>query len=331
MRNLFTILLLIVSVLVVGQTNNTTEEIKYWKSIADSNDTVAYREYLNRYGGSGLYYDEAITRIILSKTSGKQAQSKNIECCFYSNNSGKFGGRFVVRFDAEQSKLWFRHVNYDTVRSNLAISRDFYENQATINMSRGTWEYKEAIERDREAIERSKYAKYEKNRNKRSEMLQKAEHAKSPEYYKNAWTADEEYKYDPMKSTSTRDVYFKRDVLFLIKQELIAIGRPDTHVSSIYLYSNEAFILFDGDWKRVGDRVYSVDQSRRHEPHFEYIIEKIMQGYRYIAISKDKSSSIMWFEEDENLDGQILEKRNSYRVPKEELLPKAVNYDFLNK
>ena len=47
--------------------------------------------------------------------------------------------------------------------------------------------------------------------------------------------------------------------------------------------------------------------------------------------SKDKSSFIMWFEEDDNLDGKILEKREYKRVPKEELLPKAVNYDFLNE
>ena len=80
MRNLFTLLLLVVSFLAVGQTNNTTEEIKYWKSIAESNDTVAYRQYLNRYGETGLYYDEAITRITLLKTSGKQAQSNSVEC-----------------------------------------------------------------------------------------------------------------------------------------------------------------------------------------------------------------------------------------------------------
>ena len=87
----------------------------------------------------------------------------------------------------------------------------------------------------------------------------------------NAWTTDEEYEYDPMKSTSARDVFFKRDIL------------------------------------------------------------NAMQGYRYIAFSKDKSSFIMWFEEGDNLDGVIIEKREYKRVLKEELLPKAVNYDFLNE
>lgn len=60
-------------------------------------------------------------------------------------------------------------------------------------------------------------------------------------------------------------------------------------------------------------------------------VEKKIYGYRYYAISKDKSSIITWFEDDNNLDGVIREKNEYYRVPKEEFLPKAVNYDFLNE
>lgn len=56
-----------------------------------------------------------------------------------------------------------------------------------------------------------------------------------------------------------------------------------------------------------------------------------MQGYKYIAFSKNKFSIIMWFEEDGNLDGYIREKREYKRIPKEDLLPKAVKYDFLNE
>ena len=126
MKNLFTILLLVVSFLAVGQTNNTTEEIKYWKSIADSNDTVAYRQYLNRYGENGLYKDEAITRITLLRTSGKQVQSKRIECCFY--RIPYEGNHSVVRFESGQNEIWFKSSYYDTIRSNLAVSSDFYEN-----------------------------------------------------------------------------------------------------------------------------------------------------------------------------------------------------------
>lgn len=327
MKNLFTLLLLVVSFLAVGQTNNTSEEIKYWKSIADSNDTVAYRQYLNRYGENGLYKDEAITRITLLKTSGQQIQSNTVECCFYSRYIGPKNVEYVVRFDDNHSKVWFRHIDYDTVRSNLAVSRDFYENQTTIALSRGTKEYKNAIRNDKKAIDEAEYAqKYEKNRRKKSEIFQKAEQAKSPDYYENAWTADEKYEYDPMKSTSARDVYFKRDKLYEVH----------FHKNSGYI-THEMTYAYDDD-----DILLSKDYARDLIEHLQYrdiycingvCYEKIktMQGYRYIAISKDKSSIIMWFEEEENLDGQIFEKRTYYRVPKEDLLPKAVDYDFLNE
>lgn len=86
MKNLLTLILLVISLLAFGQSNSQSleVEIKYWKSIAESNDTVAYREYLQRYGEDGLYKDEALTRITLLKTSGKQTQSKSAECFFYS-------------------------------------------------------------------------------------------------------------------------------------------------------------------------------------------------------------------------------------------------------
>ena len=127
MKNLLTLLLLVISVLAFGQSDSQSieVEIKYWKSIAESDDTVAYREYLQRYGEDGLYKDEALTRIALLKTSGKQPQSKSIECHFYSQSNPKEIS-YVVRFDAEQSKVWLKPINYDTVRSNLAGSRDFY-------------------------------------------------------------------------------------------------------------------------------------------------------------------------------------------------------------
>lgn len=315
MRNLFTILLLIVSILAVGQTNNTTEEIKYWKSIADSNDTVAYRQYLNRYGETGLYYDEAITRIALLKTSGKQVHNKNIECCFYGSPGN---GTFAVRFDSNHDKIWFKLNKYDTIRSNLAVSSDFYESQATLALSRGTWEYRKAIQDDKEAIseaDRASNGYYTRKEKKRK--LQRAEQAKSPEYYKNAWTADEEYEYAPMKSTSVRDVYFKQDKLYEIHYHK-QWPSGYTLEKTIYLYDDEYHTNYD--WWIEHFRM----NNMKHET-------KSMQGYRYAAFSKDKSTFIMWFEEDCNLDGVIYEKREYKRIPKENLLPKAVNYDFLNE
>lgn len=335
MKNLLTLLLLVISLLASGQSDSQSleVEIQYWKSIAESNDTVAYREYLNRYGENGLYYDEAITRIALLKTSGKQVQPKNIECCFYSRYTSAVNIKYVIRFDAEQGKVWLKPINYDTVRSNLAVSRDFYEDQSTIALSRGTQKYKDAIWNDKKAIEEAEYArKHEKNRRKKSKIIQKAEQAKSPDDYKNAWTTDEEYQYDPMKSTSARVVYFKRECLHQfdhIKYDYYTDNYGKTrhnkrHVT-LYVYSDDQYndkYYEHKDNKKVWDGGWLTD---------EYEKTKTMQGYRYIAISKDKSSFIMWFEEDDNLDGVILEKREYKRVPKEELLPKAVNYDFLNE
>lgn len=349
MKNLFTLLLLVISPLAIGQTNNTSEEIKYWKSIADSNDTVAYRQYLNRYGETGLYKDEAITRIILLKTSGKQAQSKSVECCFYSRYIGPTvytdpkSVEYIVRFDDNQDKIWLKYSKYDTIRSNLSISKDFYESQVTTVLSRGsislmthspisgnitdddnstlsgvsvvathtpsgvqygtetnasgnyylcnirpggpyTIEYRKVgfktVKQKGVTVTLGKTKILNVLMNEITGEVSIAADAFSPGDYKNAWTVDDEYEYTPMKSTSERDVYFRR-------------GK-----SNVYDHRSETTIT--------------------------------MQGYRYIAFSKDKSSFIMWFEEDDNLDGQIFEKRNYYRVSKEELLPKAVNYDFLN-
>lgn len=342
MKNLFTLLLLVVSFLAVGQTNNTTEEIKYWKSIADSNDTVAYRQYLNRYGENGLYKDEAITRIALLKTSGKQTHSNSIECCFYNIPSAPLvlipkEYHSVVRFDSDLNKVWIKHTNYDCIRSNLAISRDFYESQAVLALLRGTREYENAIRNDNKAMEDAEYAKkYEKNHRKKLEILQKAEQAKSSEYYKNAWTADEEYEYVPMKSTSARDVYFKRDNLYEFDRVFWGYsfkGHSESDPAQhfiFYVYSDDYY----NDKYYIENRDHHDEMDIRDEMmHLvgRYKITKTMQGYRYIAISKDKSSIIMWFEDDDNLDGKIYEKREYKRINKEELLPKKANYDFLNE
>lgn len=335
MKNFLTLLLLVISLLVSGQSNSQSleVEIKYWKSIAESNDTVAYREYLQRYGEDGLYKDEALTRIALLKTSGKQVQSKTLECCYYYGENGRSYGWFVVRFNGNQNTIWLKSAGADsyTIRANLAVSRDFYEHQAVIPLSRGTQEYKDAIKNDKKAIEEAEYARiYEKNRRKKSEIIQKAEQSRSPEDYQNAWTADEEYKYDPMKSTSARDVYFKRYELHEIERSLYEFdqqrgiwnyGRRN-YDTTFYVYSDD---YFNDEFYNGKDYLVYM----KGKGHYE--IKKTIKGYRYIAFTKDKSSFIMWFEKDDNLDGVIYEKRYYYRKPKEKLLPKAVNYDFLNR
>ncbi len=48
----------------------------------------------------------------------------------------------------------------------------------------------------------------------------------------------------------------------------------------------------------------------------------------YLALSKDNMSLIEWSEDD---DGQSSHRYYSTRIQKEDLLPKAANYDFLNE
>lgn len=398
MKNLFTLLLLVVSLLAVGQTNNTTEEIKYWKSIADSNDTVAYRQYLNRYGETGLYHDEAITRIALLKTSGKQAQSKSTECCFYDH--------YVVKFDSNQDKVWIK-LDYD-IRSNLVLSREFYESQATIAMSREsinlmahsrisgkitddnkstlsgatvvathkpsgtqyhtmtnasgnyylcnirpdgpyTIEYRmvgfQTVKQKgvTATLGRTKILNVIMNEKSGEVSIVADSVSLEPENYKYAWTVDEEYEYDPIKSTSARDVYFKRDNLHIIdcyitysyEYEKLLGKKHDSYKS--YKYDDE----YDEKHYKNGDSndAYHYSNNTKvgvytiHDPayHYSYNI-KTMQGYRYVAFSKDKSSIIMWFEEDNKYNnGTIQNKEEFNRRSKESFLPTPVNYDFLNE
>lgn len=55
-----------------------------------------------------------------------------------------------------------------------------------------------------------------------------------------------------------------------------------------------------------------------------------LSEYEYVALSKDLSSFIKWKEKAKNVDGNVEQKHYCNRIPKKDLLPKAVNYDFLN-
>lgn len=277
MKNLLTFLLLVFCLTVFGQSNSQTVEIKYWKSIAESNDTVAYRDYLQRYGENGLYYDEATTRIASIKTSGKPAYSKCIECCYYMKSKNLYNVKdeddvYVLKFNIDNDNVCIRKTCYNKVRTNLAKSQDFYEKDQWITG-------KEKI-REHKSFELNYIFFHDAKPNSDNIILNAVE-----------------LNYSLMKSTSTRDVFFTRG----IRKEWhkYKTGNSGTAHSSDYIPP-------DGYWKEF-------------------------HGYEYYAVSKDKSSIIIWFEDDDNLDGQIFEKREYKLVPKEELLPKAVNYDFLNK
>lgn len=119
--------------------------------------------------------------------------------------------------------------------------------------------------------------------------------SKSENFYETKWSEDRSseyvYEYDYQKSTSSRVVYKKKASW--------------------------------GDCNIVSD---NITPWTSHE--FKFIWSH--NGYEYVAFSKDKSSFIMWREEENDYDGKIQDRRDYTRVPKEDLLPKAANYDFLN-
>ena len=123
--------------------------------------------------------------------------------------------------------------------------------------------------------------------------------AKSKDFYEDDVWSDKNatmYEYDYYKSTSSKEVYKMEG-----KVAINCSGAPNWCQHCV--------------WNGPG--------CGRH-------------GYRatgnifYVAFSKDKSSFIKWKEKKDNYDGQIYDRKDYSRIPKEDLLPKAVNYDFLH-
>lgn len=52
--------------------------------------------------------------------------------------------------------------------------------------------------------------------------------------------------------------------------------------------------------------------------------------YHYVAFSKDKTSFIEWWVSADDIDGNIWEKKYYTLLPKDELIPKEIKYDFLD-
>lgn len=123
-------------------------------------------------------------------------------------------------------------------------------------------------------------------------------------------------------------------------------------------YENETWT----DWKDCAamyEYDYSMSTSQRvvykrekkianHQMGCSYCIQKSLQqfgsgsggcgahGYKvaeiwYVAFSIDKSSYIYWYVNANDVDKTPRGKTTFTRVPKEDLLPKAANYDFLNE
>ncbi|MBO7469199.1 MAG: hypothetical protein J6T81_03625 [Bacteroidales bacterium] len=171
-----------------------------------------------------------------------KTQIYSSEDCFYSKE-GSSSVSYVVKFEYSKDRVWLKSVSHSTVRSNLAKSEDFYENEVWTDG-------------------------------------------------KNSVTM---YEYDSQRSTSAREVY-----------------KTETYK---YIYDPNCFQCQLGWGVGVGCGAHG----------------KKTTGFKYVAFSTDGkiSSFIMWQEKKDNYDGEIKNRQDYTRVPKDDLLPKAVNDDFL--
>jgi hypothetical protein len=129
-------------------------------------------------------------------------------------------------------------------------------------------------------------------------------------YEEETWTDGKNsvnmYEYDRSMSTSTREVY-KRVTK-------IAIYDPNCRVAQASWGVNGCKVFgFNGTPTGCGAHGYKDGDTY------------------YVAFSKDKSSYYSWRVSANDVDGTIRNKSTYTRIPKEDLLPKAANYDFLNE
>lgn len=178
--------------------------------------------------------------VAMGFVSVAKAQIYSSEDCFYAK-AGSSSVSYVVKFEYAQDRAWLKSVSHSTVRTNLAKSEDFYED----------------------------------------------------EIWTDGKNSVQMYEYDSQKSTSSREVYKRGGY---------------TNIESPNCF--QCRLGFAG----VGCGAHG----------------KKLVGYHYVAFSKDMSSFIMWYESVNDYNGQIKDRKDYTRVPKEDLLPKAANYDFLN-
>lgn len=165
-----------------------------------------------------------------------KTQIYSSEDCFYSKE-GSSSVSYVVKFEYTKDRAWLKSVSHSTVRSNLAKSEDFYEN--------------------------------------------------------DVWTDGKNsvkmYEYDYQRSTSVREVY----------------KRTESSTSYYNIYGMMVPYPVPGGTAKTTYRYY------------------------YVAFSKDLSTFIKWSESENNYDGKIQNREDYSRVPKKDLLPKAVDDSFL--
>lgn len=93
---------------------------------------------------------------------------------------------------------------------------------------------------------------------------------------------------------------------------------------------------YDSEKSTSAREVYRKKRTRQEYPMYGGVPmygmtpTTVLEGYDYVAFSTDKSSIIKWYESKNNYDGSTGTKTYYSRIPKEDLLPKSANYDFLN-
>jgi hypothetical protein len=116
------------------------DEIDYWKSIENSDDTTVFRQYLNKYGETGLYNTDAHERIASTKMSNKHVYDSisnsidnlinqfSIEAkkstklgkhwCNFIDNNYSLSGYYSLRTGSVYPSRWGQYSSFGT-RGNV--------------------------------------------------------------------------------------------------------------------------------------------------------------------------------------------------------------------
>ena len=88
-----------------------------------------------------------------------KAQIYSSEACFYAKE-GYSNVEYVVKFDYSNDRVWLKKVSQSTVRSNLAKSENFYENEVWTDGKNSVEMYEYDSQRSTSAREVYKKARY---------------------------------------------------------------------------------------------------------------------------------------------------------------------------
>jgi len=128
------------------------------------------------------------------------------------------------------------------------------------------------------------------------------------------------------------------------------LAKPkDYFEDEVWTDRQNGVVMYEYDYQKSTSarEVYKYESNWRinNSPYCPYCMAPFGGGYtmegcgrhgsvkecHYVAFSKDMSSFIQWWEKNDDYDGEIKGRNDYTRILKENLLPKAVNRDFLNE